>query len=229
MLGVLMAAAQGRARTGPPEATSADMVRGSLVMRLRGPRGGWPLTLAAFALVAPLFLVLTDILQVAFPYWESRAAVHRHISPLRARGNAADIRLLLAWRRTSAACLLSQPAFLVLVVGRLIARRPGRQRIASTARRPWYRAAADATQWSCLTCSSRGGHDGGQNEVSLVLARLARPGSVGRRREGWQHTGPVLVLANATQSGPCVRCLHDLRERGLRSPQETRSWLWDSY
>ena len=43
-------------------------------MRLRGPRGGWAPALAAFALLAPLFLVLTDILQVAFPYWESQAA-----------------------------------------------------------------------------------------------------------------------------------------------------------
>jgi hypothetical protein len=35
--------------------------------RLRGPRGGWAFALAAFALLAPLFLVLTDILLVAVP------------------------------------------------------------------------------------------------------------------------------------------------------------------
>lgn len=34
-------------------------------MRLRGPGGGWASALAAFALLAPLFLVLTDILLVA--------------------------------------------------------------------------------------------------------------------------------------------------------------------
>lgn len=48
--------------------------------RVRGPRGGWPFTLAAFALVAPLFLVLTDILQVAFPYWESQADMRSLVS-----------------------------------------------------------------------------------------------------------------------------------------------------
>ena len=73
MLGVLMASA-GKSQNRPARSDVSDIVRGSLVMRLRGPRGGWPFTLAAFALVAPLFLVLTDILQVAFPYWESQAA-----------------------------------------------------------------------------------------------------------------------------------------------------------
>jgi hypothetical protein len=34
-------------------------------MRLRGPRGGWAPALAVFALLAPLLLVLTDILLVA--------------------------------------------------------------------------------------------------------------------------------------------------------------------
>ena len=51
----------------PARGDVVDIVRGSLLARLRGPRGGWPFALAAIALVAPLSLVLTDILQVAFP------------------------------------------------------------------------------------------------------------------------------------------------------------------
>ena len=60
MLGVLMAST-GKGQNRPTRSDVSDIVRGSLAMRLRGPRGGWPFTLAAFALVAPLFLVLTDI------------------------------------------------------------------------------------------------------------------------------------------------------------------------
>ena len=72
MLGVLIAAAgEGQARPAPGDV--ADIVKGALVLRLRGPRGGWATALAVFALLAPLFLVLTDIFQVAFPYWQNKA------------------------------------------------------------------------------------------------------------------------------------------------------------
>lgn len=67
MLGVLMAGARdGRSR--PARGDVLDIVKGALLMRLRGPRGGWAAALAEFALLAPLYLVLTDILQVAFPF-----------------------------------------------------------------------------------------------------------------------------------------------------------------
>jgi hypothetical protein len=69
MLGVLMAGARDGQRR-PARGDVTDIVKGALLMRLRGPRGGWAPVLAAFAVAAPLFLVLTDILQVAFPYWE---------------------------------------------------------------------------------------------------------------------------------------------------------------
>ena len=67
MLGVLMASAQD-GQTRPAPGSVADIVRGSLLIRLRGPRGGWASALAVFALLAPLFLVLTDLLLVAVPY-----------------------------------------------------------------------------------------------------------------------------------------------------------------
>jgi hypothetical protein len=93
MLGVLMACARdGQTRPAPGDV--ADMIRESLLMRLRGPRGGWAPALAAFALLAPLFLVLTDILLVAVPYRES---IHH--------GGIG---------------LLSQPGFLVFVGGHVI-------------------------------------------------------------------------------------------------------------
>ena len=81
MIGVLMAsAADGQNR--PARGDVSDIVRGSLLARLSGPRGGWSFALSAFAPVAPLFLVLTDILQVAFPYWERQQAAQRRISVL---------------------------------------------------------------------------------------------------------------------------------------------------
>jgi hypothetical protein len=49
MLGVLMASA-GKGQSRPEGSDVSDILRGSLVVRLRGLRGGWPFTLAAFAL-----------------------------------------------------------------------------------------------------------------------------------------------------------------------------------
>ena len=64
IIGVLMAsAADGQDK--PARGDVSDIVRGSLLARLRGPLGGWSFALSAFALVAPLFLVMTDILQLA--------------------------------------------------------------------------------------------------------------------------------------------------------------------
>jgi hypothetical protein len=95
MIGVLMAsAADGQNR--PARADVSAIVRGSLLERVRGPRGGWSFALSAFALVAPLFLILTDILQVAFPSSESQAAVQSRIGALGVHGVPAAGRPVLA-------------------------------------------------------------------------------------------------------------------------------------
>jgi len=93
MLGVLMASARD-GQTRPVPGDVADIVRGSLLMRLRGPRGGWASALAVFALLAPLFLVLTDILLVAVPYRESQAAWENRIRSAKAAGVAVPPALL---------------------------------------------------------------------------------------------------------------------------------------
>lgn len=205
VLGVLMASAE-KGQNRPSRSDVSDMVRGSLVMRLRGPRGGWPFTLAAFALVAPLFLVLTDILQVAFPYWESQAALQRRISLLDTHGvAAADIpQSSLARQHVGGLQLLSQPAFLVLVVGHLIVAAAvlnGSRRTALAAL--VIAAAADATQWSSFNVFQPGAGTMAVLTIAVFLveaiALAAADPRAARRREGWQHVFPVLVLAIATQ------------------------------
>jgi hypothetical protein len=72
MLAVLMAdAQQGRERPSPADA--ADVIKSALGMRLRrlwqGPRNqAWADALAVFSVVAPLFLLAADLLEVALPY-----------------------------------------------------------------------------------------------------------------------------------------------------------------
>jgi hypothetical protein len=72
VLAVLMASApHGQKR--PRLAESADVFWSALKMRLRGPtlaseNRPWADALALFSLVAPLFLLLVDILNVALPY-----------------------------------------------------------------------------------------------------------------------------------------------------------------
>ena len=205
MLGVLMASA-GKGQNRPARSDVSDIVRGSLVMRLRGPRGGWPFTLAAFALVAPLFLVLTDILQVAFPYWESQAALQRRISFLGAHGvAAADIpQSVLVRQHVGGLQLLSQPAFLVLVVGHLIVAAAVLNGLRRTALAALViAAAADATQWSSFNVFQPGPGTMAVLTIAVFLleaiALAAADPRAARRREGWQHVFPALVLAIATQ------------------------------
>ena len=114
MLGVLMASARG-GQTRPVPGDVADIVRGSLLMRLRGPRGGWASALAAFALLAPLFLVLTDILQVAVPYSGSHGGGTRFLGQpsflILAGGHVIVAAAVLAGRRrTALAALLAAAA-----------------------------------------------------------------------------------------------------------------------
>jgi hypothetical protein len=118
MLGVLMASARD-GQTRPASRDVADIVRGSLLMRLRGPRGGWAPALAVFALLAPLFLVLTDILLVAVPYWESKAAWENRIQTAKAAG-AALAPEMVHRIHDGGTGLLSQPGFLVFAGGHVI-------------------------------------------------------------------------------------------------------------
>jgi hypothetical protein len=205
MIGVLMAsAADGQNR--PARGDVSDIVRGSLRERLRGPRGGWLFALSAFALVAPLFLVLTDVLQVAFPYSESQAAVQSRISILEAHGEPATrIRQsALVPQHVGGLQFLSQPAFLVLVAGHLIvaaAVLAGLRRTALAAL--VIAAAADYTQWT----ASHVFHPGAGTIMFLTIAVFlleaialaAVDPRAARRREGWQHVFPALALAVAAQ------------------------------
>ncbi len=205
MIGVLMAsAADGQNR--PARGDVSDIVRGSLLARLRGPRGGWPFALSAFALAAPLFLVLTDILQVAFPYSESQAAVQSRISVLQAhKVPAADtLPSGLAPQHVGGLQFLSQPAFLILVAGHLIvaaAVLAGLRRTALAAL--VIAAAADYTQWTAFHVLRPGAGTIMFLTIGVFLleaiALAAADPRAARRREGWQHVFPALALAVAAQ------------------------------
>jgi hypothetical protein len=205
MLGVLMASA-GTGQDKPARGDVSDIVRGSLVMRLRGPRGGWTFALAAFALVAPLFLILTDILQVAFPYREGQAAWQSHISSLEAHGvSAADIpRSMLVPPHVGGLPLLGQPAFLVLVAGHLIVAAAVLNGLRRTALAVLViAAAADAAQGTLSHLFRPGVGTLAALTIAVFLleaiALAAADPRAARRREGWQHVFPALILAIATQ------------------------------
>jgi hypothetical protein len=205
MLGVLMAsAAEGQSR--PARSDVSDVVRGSLVMRLRGPRGGWPFTLAAFALVAPLFLVLTDILQVAFPYWESQADMRSRVSFLQAHPlpGAGIPPSFFARQHVGGLQLLSQPGFLLLVASHLVVTAAVISGLRRTALAAVVIAlAVDAAEWG----SFRAFHPGVGTVAILtigvfLLEGVALAGAdprAARRREGWEHVAPAVVLAIAVQ------------------------------
>jgi hypothetical protein len=205
MLGVLMAsAATGQDR--PARGDVGDIVRGSLVMRLRGPRGGWSFALAAFALAAPLFLLLTDILQVAFPYSESLAVVRSRISLLETHGvpAAAIPRSALVAQHIGGPQLLSQGGFLFLVAGQLIvavAVLAGSRRTALAAAA--IAAAADAMRWHSVNTLQAGTGQLAFLTLAVFLLEatalaVADPRAA-RHRGGWRHAFPALVLAAATQ------------------------------
>ena len=201
MIGVLMAsAADGQNR--PARGDVSDIVRGSLLARLRGPRGGWPFALSAFALVAPLFLVLTDILQVAFPYSESQAAVQSRLSVLEAPGMPSAG--IPQSQYVGGPQLLTQPAFLILVAGHLIvaaAVLAGLRRTALAAL--VIAAAADYTQWTAFHVLRPGAGTIAFLTIAVFLLEAIALAAVdpraARRREGWQHVFPALALAAAAQ------------------------------
>jgi hypothetical protein len=206
MLGVLMAsAAEGQSR--PARGDVSDVVRGSLAMRLRGPRGGWPFPLAAFALVAPLFLVLTDILQVAFPYWESPADMRSRVSFQQAHlmPGASIPQSVLARQHVGGLPLLSQPVFLLLVAGHLVVATAvinGRRRTALVA--AVTALAVDAAEWGRLQAFQPGAGTLAVLSIGVFLFEVAALAGAdpraARRREGWEHVVPALVLAIAVQA-----------------------------
>jgi len=205
MLGVLMASA-GKGQDRPARSDVGDVVRGSLAMRLRGPRGGWPFALAAFALVAPLFLVLTDILQVAFPYWESQAALRGRVSFLETHPvSAAGIpQSVLVRQHVGGLQLLGQPAFLLLVAGHLIVAAAVLAGLRRTALAALVIAvAADAALWGSFHAFQPGAGPAAALTIAVFLpeavALTAADPRAARRREGWQHMFPALVLAIAAQ------------------------------
>lgn len=203
MIGVLMAsAADGRNR--PARGDVSDIVWGSVLARMRGPRGGWIFALSAFALVAPLFLVLTDVLQLAFPYSESQAAVLRGVNLLEAHGvPATRVRQArLVPQHVGGLELLSQPAFLVLVAGHVIVAAAvlvGLRRTALVAL--VIAAAADYAKWTAFQVF----HPGAGTIMFLTIgvflleavALAAADPRAARRREGWLCLVTVFALAVA--------------------------------
>jgi hypothetical protein len=205
MLGVLMASARD-GQTRPALGDVADIVGGSLLMRLRGPRGGWASALAAFALLAPLFLVLTDILLVAVPYQESQAAWEIRIRSAKAAGVALAPEMLHRVHDGGIG-LLSLPGFLVFAGGHVIiaaAVLAGRRRTALAA--VGVAVVVDFGNWAHLTSF----HVLPGSLTTLLLTAsvfllegfalaVADPRAA-RRLLTWRHAVTVLLLAAAVQA-----------------------------
>jgi hypothetical protein len=210
MLGVLMAAA-GDGQSRPTRGDVTDVVKGALIVRLRGPRGGWAPVLAAFALLAPLFLVLTDILQVAFPYWESAAAWQSRIQPVKASPGTGTLPpVLLARWHIGGIHLLGQSSFLIFALGHVVVAvtvLAGRRRMALAA----MVAAAAVDIGLCYGIGSGGlfwfvriPYPMAFGTIMVFLLEAVSLAVVGSpavpRRDGWRHALPLLVLAVAVQT-----------------------------
>jgi len=210
MLGVLMAAA-GDGQSRPTRGDVTDIVKGALIVRLRGPRGGWAPVLAAFALLAPLFLLLTDLLQVAFPYWESAAAWQSRIQPVKASPGMGTLPpVLLARWHIGGIHLLSQSSFLIFALGHMVVAvtvLAGRRRMALTA----MVAAAAVDIGLCYGIDSgppfwfvRIPYPMAFGTITIFLLEAVALAVVGSpavpRRDGWRHALPLLVLAVAVQA-----------------------------
>lgn len=208
MLGVLTVSAR-EGQTRPTPGDVADIVRGSLLMRLRGPRGGWASALAVFALLAPLFLVLTDILLVAVPYWESQAAWENRIRSAKATVPAGAVLPpeMLHRIHDGGIGLLSLPGFLVFVGGHVIvaaAVLAGLRRTALAAL--LVAAVVDFGNWAHLTSF----HVFVPSLTMLLLtasvflleafALAVADLRAARRLVTWRHAVTVLFLAGAVQA-----------------------------
>jgi hypothetical protein len=205
MIGVLMASARD-GQTRPAPGDFADIVRGSLLMRLRGPRDSWASALAMFALLAPLFLVLTDVLLVAVPYWESRAAWENRIQSAKAAGAALPPEMLERFHAGGIG-LLSERGLLVFAGGHVIVAATvlaGRRRTALAAL--IVAAVADFGNWAHLTSF----HVLPGNLTTLLLtgsvflleafALAVSDPRAARRLVTWRHAVTVLLLAGAVQA-----------------------------
>ena len=208
MLGVLMASARdGQTRPAPGDV--ADMVKGSLLMRLRGPRGGWASALAAFAVLAPLFLVLTDILLVAVPYWESQAAWEDRIRSMKAvvpAGTALPPDLLERLH-DGGIQLLSQPSFLILAGGHVIVAAAVLAGLRRTALAALLVAAV--VDWHWVHWNNFNVLAPGRLVTTLFIygvflieafALAVADPRAARRLVTWRHAVNVLLLAGAVQA-----------------------------
>jgi hypothetical protein len=208
MLGVLMASARD-GQTRPTPGDVADVVRGSLLMRLRGPRGGWASALAAFALLAPLLLVLTDILLVAVPYWESQATWEDRIRSIKAVTPAGTALPpdLLERLHDGGIQLLSQPSFLIFAGGQVIvaaAVLAGLRRTALAAL-----LAAAVVDWHWVHWNNFNVLAPAASAPTLLIyavflleafALAVADPRAARRLVTWRHAVTVLLLAGAVQA-----------------------------
>ncbi len=178
MLGVLMGAA-GDDQWRPTAGDAADIAGRALLARLRGPRGGWPPALAAFTLLAPVFLVLTDILLVAVPHGRDYGGVQ----------------------------LLSQPSFLILAGGHLIVAAAVLAGLRRTAVAALLAAAlVDCGHWAHLTSFNPLAPS--LTTLLLTAAvflltafalAVADPRAA-RRLVTWRHALTLLLLASAVEA-----------------------------
>ncbi|HEY7263903.1 MAG TPA: hypothetical protein VH589_20775 [Trebonia sp.] len=197
MLGVLMAGARdGQNR--PARGDVSDIVKGSLLMRLRGPRGGWAPALAMFALLAPLYLVVTDILQVAFPYGETTlqaALPARNMLPHPVVEHIHD----------GGIQLLSQPSFLTLAAGHVVvavAVLAGSRRTALAAL--LAAGSVDSVCWNSFNTIQPGTGTLVLVTVGVFLLEAVALGTADPRAAcrlvRWWHAATVAILAGGMQA-----------------------------
>jgi hypothetical protein len=200
MLGVLMASApDGQLR--PARADVTDIVRGALIVRLRGPRDGWVSALAAFSLLAPLFLVMTDVLQVVFPYRVNITGLTRVLD-----GTATLVPLRGMAGQVGGIQLLSQHGFLLLAAGHLIIAAlvvAGLRRTALAAM--VVVAAVDLIQWGSFGIPIRMPYSVQIVTITVfvleAVALAVSPGPrAGRRLVRWRYAVPVVLLAASMQA-----------------------------
>ena len=224
ILGVLMAGA-GEGQRRPRLAEAADLLWSGLKMRLRGPAltgesRPWTDALALFSLVAPLFLLLANILVVALPY------------RLRPVGRFGFVRTFGSHPEIGGLSLLRQPIFDVTVgLGVLVAilvllglRWMALAALAASA--VYWVAARQMVPWIPypLQLLTAGGY------LLETAALIASPGPRrGRQLVNWRYGVVLLVGAAAVQLSTF---LYDARMRPLflggAPPSRPTVWLVSS-